>query len=139
MKDTQTKNRFIELRSQGISYEKIATELKVSKQTLINWSKELQLEILNLRAIQLEALQEKYFLTKEKKIEFIGNIMNTLKAEADKRDLTKLSDRELFELILKFSEKLDKEAIPINFRKEVTTNLLDLDFSTSTSTQEWKG
>ena len=136
MKDTQTKNRFIELRSQGISYEKIATELKVSKQTLINWSKELQLEILNLRAIQLEALQEKYFLTKEKKIEFIGNIMNTLKAEADKRDLTKLSDRELLELILKFSEKLDKEIVPVTFRAEEQRSMLDFD-TTVTDRKSW--
>ncbi|MDI6766036.1 MAG: helix-turn-helix domain-containing protein [Bacteroidota bacterium] len=116
MKGIQTKNRFVELRAQGISYEKIATELNVSKQTLISWSKRLQIEILNLRAIQLEVLQEKYFLTKEKKIEFIGNILNALKAEADKRDLTKLSDRELLELILKFSEKLDKEVAPDTFR-----------------------
>jgi DNA invertase Pin-like site-specific DNA recombinase len=136
MKDTQTKNRFIELRSQGFSYEKIATELKVSKQTLINWSKELQLEILNLRAIQLEALQEKYFLTKEKKIEFIGNILNALKAEADKRDLTKLSDRELLELILKFSEKLDKEIVPVTFRTEEQRSLLDFD-TTVTDRKEW--
>ncbi|MBA4312676.1 MAG: hypothetical protein C0417_08600 [Chlorobiaceae bacterium] len=136
MKDTQTKNRFIELRSQGISYEKIATELKVSKQTLINWSKELQLEILNLRAIQLEALQEKYFLTKEKKVEFIGNILNSLKAEADKRDLSKLSDRELFELILKYSEKLDKEIVPVTFMAEEERSLIDYD-TTVTDRKTW--
>lgn len=137
MKDTQTKNRFIELRAQGVSYEKISKEINVSKQTLIDWSKKLQLEILNLRAIQLEVLQEKYFLTKEKKIEFIGNILNALKAEADKRDLTKLSDRELLELILKFSEKLDKEIVPVTFRSEEQRSLTDFDL-TETERKEWR-
>jgi len=138
MKNNEIKDKFIELRAQGYSYDNIAKELNVSKQTLINWSKEFQIEILNLRAISLEALQEKYFLTKEKKIEFMGELIRKLKAEADKRDLTKLTDRELFELILKFSERLDKELLPVSFKKERTESFLELDTSV-TSIDEWQG
>jgi len=138
MKSNEIKDKFIELRAQGNSYDNIAKKLNVSKQTLINWSKEFHIEILNLRAISLEALQEKYFLTKEKKIEFVGDIIRKLKAEADKRDLTKLTDRELFELILKYSEKLDKELLPISFKETYEKSLLEFETSV-TSLDEWKG
>jgi hypothetical protein len=36
MKDTQTKERFMELRGQGLPLAKIAAEIGVSKTTLIN-------------------------------------------------------------------------------------------------------
>lgn len=51
MKDQETKERFVELRAKGWSFDRIARELKVSKQTLINWSRELALQIGNLKAI----------------------------------------------------------------------------------------
>ena len=38
----QTKERFIELRAKGWSFDKIAKETGKAKQTLIDWSKELQ-------------------------------------------------------------------------------------------------
>jgi len=41
MKDQQTKEKFIELRAKGLSFDKISRELRISKQTLINWSKKL--------------------------------------------------------------------------------------------------
>ena len=39
------KQRFIEMRAKDISYDKISKELGVSKQTLINWSKNFNIEI----------------------------------------------------------------------------------------------
>jgi transcriptional regulator len=48
MELTESKQRFIELRAKGWSFDKIAKELDKAKQTLINWSKELQDEIANL-------------------------------------------------------------------------------------------
>ena len=43
----ETKERFIELRAKGWSFDKIAKEIGKAKQTLIDWSKELQDEIAN--------------------------------------------------------------------------------------------
>jgi len=40
MKDQKLKEEFLVLRAQGQSFEKIAKQLKVSKQTLINWSRD---------------------------------------------------------------------------------------------------
>ena len=53
-----TKERFIEMRAKGYSFDKIALELGKAKQTLIDWSKELQDEIANRKALELEALYE---------------------------------------------------------------------------------
>jgi len=39
----ELKQRFIEMRAKDISYDKISKELGVSKQTLINWSKEFNI------------------------------------------------------------------------------------------------
>ena len=59
MNDIATQQRFVQLRSQGCSFARIADELNVSKPTLIKWSRKFQYEIQNLRAVELEALQQK--------------------------------------------------------------------------------
>ena len=59
MKETETKRLFVELRAAGKCYKDIALELHVSKQTLINWSRDLQTEICNLQAIEMDSLRRK--------------------------------------------------------------------------------
>ena len=126
MKDQETKERFIELRAKGLSFEKIAKELKVSKQTLINWSKELEIEIANLKAIELDALQEKYFLTKQAKIELFGEQLQKVKMELEKRDLSKICTDKLFDIFIKLNKHLREEAVEIMFRQ--LSQLGDIDF-----------
>lgn len=48
MHDLDTQKQFVLLRSQGKSYDRIAAELNVSRQTLINWSRKFRFEIQNL-------------------------------------------------------------------------------------------
>jgi len=116
MKDQETKGRFIELRARGLSFDKISKELKVSKQTLIDWSRGLQEEIRNLKAIELEALQEKYFLTKEKRIELFGERLKAIKEELDKRNLTDVPTCKLIELFLRYHRILKEEFVPLELR-----------------------
>lgn len=118
MKDEKTKEQFVELRAQGLSFEKIAKELKVSKQTLINWSKEPEFEIANLRAIELEALQEKYYLTKKKRIELFGEKLKVIKEELEERDLSDISTERLFDLLQKYATALKQEEVGIVFKEE---------------------
>jgi transposase len=61
MTDQETIARFIFLRSQGWSYNRITAELNVSKPTLIKWSRQHQFEIANLRATETEDLAETVF------------------------------------------------------------------------------
>ncbi len=55
MKDEETIARFIHLRADGRSFARIATELNVSKPTLIDWGRQFQFEIQNLRSVETEA------------------------------------------------------------------------------------
>ena len=48
MKDQKLKEEFLVLRAQGLSFQKIARRLKVSKQTLIKWNNEFRYEISNI-------------------------------------------------------------------------------------------
>ena len=53
----EQKNRFIQLRAKGYSLAKIAKELHVSKGTLSNWNQDLEQQIAQAKAMELEALQ----------------------------------------------------------------------------------
>lgn len=88
MKPTEDKIRFIEMRAGGNSYAKIAQELGVAKQTAINWSKELKTEIANLRAIEMDALIRSNELHQAARLQLFGKVLNDLKRELDKRDLS---------------------------------------------------
>ena len=55
MKDQQTQNQFIELRAQGWSLARIATELHLSKTTLVDWNRTARQEIRELKEVEVEA------------------------------------------------------------------------------------
>lgn len=138
MKDNKTKEKFIEMRARGASYDRIAKELDTSKPTLIKWSKELELEISNLKAMELEVLQEKYYMLKEKRIELFGEKLKAIQEEIEKRDLSDIPTEKLFDLLIKYSEYLKKEGVDIIFRekKEATEALLETFEDNEVS---WKG
>jgi transcriptional regulator with XRE-family HTH domain len=109
MKDTETKCKFLDLRAKGLSYNKISEEIGVSKQTLINWSKDLHQEIVNLKSIELEALCEKYNITKQKRIELFAEKLNAIKLELDQRSLQDVSTDKLWEMLVKYARFLREE------------------------------
>ena len=119
MKDTKTVEEFIILRAQGWSFDRIAKKLKTAKQTLINWSGTYAVEIAHLKALELEALQEQYFLTKEGKIKLLGEAVKKLKTELDKRDLSDVPTGKLYELLDRYHELARAEAVEPDFRDEI--------------------
>ena len=118
MKDAKTIEEFIILRAQGWSFDRIAKKLKTAKQTLINWSGTYAVEISHLKALELEALQEQYYLTKEGKIKLLGEAVKTLKTELDKRDLSDVPTATLYELLDRYHELARTEAVDPDFRDE---------------------
>ena len=56
------KEQFIEMKANEYSFSSISEELKVSKPTLIDWSKEFKMDIENRRSLEIKALQEKIFV-----------------------------------------------------------------------------
>ena len=107
----EVKSQFIELRAKGWSYLKIARKLKVSKNTLASWGAELEGDIASLRAVEMEALHEKYFMTKEARIQLLGEQLKEIKAELKRRGLETVSTDKLLELELKLYQALQAEYV----------------------------
>ena len=118
MKDQQVRDKFIELRAQGWSFDRIAQELNVSKPTLINWSREFSLEIQNLKALALDGLREKFSLSEQKRLELLGEILEKLKQEALNRNYSGMADHKVLELIIKYSETVGEAMPPVQFRQK---------------------
>jgi len=118
MKDRETKERFMVLRAKGKSFNGIAQELNVSKQTLINWAKEFKGEIENLESIEVEALREKYSLTTQKRLEFLGENLNKIKSELESRDLSEIPTDRLLTMYFNCLKQLQAELRPLDFKSD---------------------
>lgn len=127
MSTTEQKERFIELRAKGYSFDKIAKELGKAKQTLIDWSKELQDEIANLKALELEALYEKHYLLKENRLQTFGEMLTKIKKEVESRDLSDVPTEKLLDLLLKYSNQVKEEIIEPTYKssEEIEEESLD--------------
>ena len=107
----ETKERFIELRAKGWSFDKIAKELGKAKQTLIDWSKDLQDEIANRKALELEALYESYYLLKENRLQTFGAMLTKIKEEIEGRNLSNVPTDKLLDLFLKYNSQVKEEIV----------------------------
>jgi len=112
------KERFIEMRVEGHSYDAIAKALNTSKPTLISWGRELAKELGRARTLRMDELFQRYAVTKEARIQIFGEQLNRIMAELQSRELTNLSTMALFSLALKYGDALAKERIPILFLEE---------------------
>lgn len=139
LKDARTKQRFIEMRAAGLSYAKIAADLKVSKQTLITWSRDLQVEIANAKAIELDALQRRLHLNAEGRLELFGTMLDRLKAEFLKRDLAALPLDKLIEQMAKLTILVANESANPMFwqRRYKTLGSTDIDSFLSAVDDHW--
>lgn len=98
MHDDQTVQRFIALRAQGLSYARLQAELNVSKPTLIAWSRQHQFQIQNLKAIELEALGEKWLATTTDRVNALGEQLRQVETVLRQRDVGELTTPQLHTL-----------------------------------------
>jgi len=115
MNDVETQQRFVFLRAEGWSFARIAEDLKVSKPTLIKWSREFRFEIQNQRAIRSEALQEKWLAVRDVRVNELGEQLRKVEAELAKRDLATVPTIRLFSLVQSLRDRIQHEAGPIEF------------------------
>ncbi len=116
MESSELKEKFILLRAKGYSFDRLAKELGKSKQTLVNWSKELEEEIANLKSMEIEALNEQFYLSKQHKIQAFGEVLDKIKTEMNARDLSDVPTDKLMDLFLKYYALLEAERIEPRFR-----------------------
>lgn len=125
MKDNNTKEKFLELRANGLSYDKISKELNVSKQTLISWSQQFKHELSNLKAIELDRLQQEYYISKIKRIKLFGDTLEQINQLLMKRNLDELSTEKLIDYKIKIINTLKEDESDIVFKREETYNITD--------------
>ena len=136
MKSQKVKEKFVELRAKGLSYDKISQQIGVSKPTLISWSKELEVEIFNLSAIEKEKLQKMLRVSKEYRVKLLSSQLNMVLFELGKRDLSTINTAKLLELSLRYLSELKSEDENLLFRQKFSP--LD-DLVTHGKTIEWEG
>jgi transposase len=109
MKGEQTIQKFLVLRAQGKSLRTIEKELGTNRGTLAKWQQEYSEELKNLRAIERDAMREKFSLTNQAQLELFGTQFTRLKEELERRDLSDIPTPKLFELVLKYSTRLTED------------------------------
>jgi|SRR6516162_4888198 len=122
MNDSETIARFIFLRSQGWSFNRIAAELNVSKPTLIKWSRQHQFDIANLRATETEALAERVFRHRYERWEVLARQLKRIEDEIEKRKLDEIPIVRLHSIAAGLRAEIKHEVGTVHF-SETTTRI----------------
>jgi len=129
MKDTKTKEKFIQLRGNGLSFDKIVEEIGVSKGTLLKWDKELKQEISEVRFIELESMIQKYGVLRTERVKSYGEMLEKYRKELTQRDLSDVSTNKLLDMALIVEDRLREEMKDIrHYSKETKVSGLELAF-----------
>ena len=113
MNDQETIARFIILRTQGWSFNRITVELSISKPTLIKWSRQFQFEIRNLRATETEALAERVFGQRHQRWEALAAQLKKIEEEIVKRDLEEIPASRLHGIAAQLRAEINRETGPV--------------------------
>lgn len=105
------KLRAIELRADGLSFERISKELSIAKQSAVDIIKENAEQVDTLRAVAVEATYEANQLNRAGRINQLVALHNRLREEIERRDLTDLPTKDLVTLFLKTSDTLKAEVV----------------------------
>ena len=108
MKSVEEKQKFVELRAKGLSFERIAEEIKVSKPTLIKWSEELFHEVQEAQFYELENLLENYKLMRKQRFELYCKLLSSALAELESRAAAGKLQEVPTEKLLSMAEQLEK-------------------------------
>ena len=121
MTDPENIARFIMLRSQGWSFNRLAVELNISKPTLIKWSRQHQFEIANLRATETEALAERVFRQRHERWEVLARQLKKLEEEIEKRDLEEIPASRLHAIASSLRAEINREMGHAHFSEATKT------------------
>ena len=100
--------RFIELRGKGMSFQKIADEIGVSKPTLIKWNGELLEQVKEAQYMELENLVEHYGLFRKERFEVYCKALNSALKEFQERAETGELKNVPTDKLLNLLEQLEK-------------------------------
>ena len=108
MYDDQTKQHFLELRSQGHSLPRIAKDLQVSRRVLVDWNRQFRHDLRALRAAELEALHERLLASHEADVAALAGVQKKLLAILPERELVGLRTSQILSFYLRYRREIDK-------------------------------
>ena len=98
METTKQQMEFITLRADGLSFDKIAKQLKVSKVTLIQWSKLFEDNIKELQFLGMVEIKKQYSNTVAKRYETLLQQLDKIDNAILEADLSEESLKDLIQL-----------------------------------------
>jgi transcriptional regulator len=126
---TQKQQQFLVLRANGNTFDNIATELKVTKQTLLNWSKIYEDEINDLKYLAMLELKEKYRYSQKTKYETLLKQIEKVDDAILKKDLSKASLKDLMMFKNDLLENINYMELDTNFINTGLDEVSDFNFS----------
>lgn len=106
MKSTATKEQFILLRAEGLSFAKISETLGISKSTCSKWEKDLSDRISAAKDERLEDLYHLYRIGKEAHIRTLGETINRINEAIERKDLSEVPADKLLKLKLEYEDRI---------------------------------
>ncbi len=122
---TENQKQFLVLRADGMTFDNIALKLKVTKPTLMKWSKLFKDDINDLKCLAILALKEEYKYTQKGKYEILLKHLKKVDEAIEKKDLSKVSIKDLLALKNDILDSLNITESNTNF---VNLDLDDLGF-----------
>lgn len=132
-KTLEEQEKFIELRAQGMSFDRISKELNISKPVLLKWNGEFLERIKEAQFFELENIVEKYSLMRVKRFEVHSKVLSSaleeLKERAENKKLKTLSTEKLFQLVEELEQRIEKDtsrqllSIPVNSHAKLMKSL----------------
>jgi len=113
VKGIEQQARFIELRGKGMSFQKIAEEMGVSKPTLIKWNGELLEQVKEAQYMEFENLVEQYGLFRKERFEVYCKALNSALKEfqerAEKGELKNVPTDKLLNIVEQLERRLERD------------------------------
>ncbi len=122
MRTQVERRKFIQLRTEGLSFGKISRKMRISKSTLLRWSRKYESEIAELKAGQLEALREQYCLSVKAKVKMWGKIVNKIMPELEERRFSNVTSEKLLDMLIKTQGKLEQAYVDPESNSESETS-----------------
>ncbi len=108
-----TKMAFVLQRAQGNSFDKIAEDLGVSKQTLIKWQGELFAQIREQEYYEIQNITESFEVTRRQRFgvtaKLLGAVLAELTRRADTEQLAEMTTDKLVNLALTLERRLNQD------------------------------
>lgn len=114
--------RFMELRSLGSSYHRIASQMDISVTTAKTWGKRFSLEIQQLARARVAKFAEEHLQVLENRLILRSEMIVSMRDELLTRDLSDIDTATLLKVYLRYLDSAQKEVQPL--RVEVNSNML---------------